>query len=435
MGKRRTWTKSDAEYIRDKILPKCRTVQEAHHQAVKKFKRKLSPTFLRALFREHIGSPPAAFLAKDLQIPVAPDLPPDRNPVILKRKIRSLEKQIKGYREQHGAMALIKSTLRGAADYREDAPSWTYKAPKRGKIFHGVPTLFLSDWHYGERVFAAQVNYANKFDVDIANARARRTFERAIYLLEGVFSNASYPGIVVPLGGDMVSGNIHEELRETNDVPIFDAVMGCADQLTAGIRLLKDRFKRVFVPCVVGNHGRLDRKPRAKYGPHDNFEYMLYHIIASRFDHDKDVTVCVSDAFTFHYRVFSTRYLLTHGDAFKGGSGITGPLLPWTLGDHRLRKQMQTLSPWTKSPTEYDVLIFGHWHRYFPGRQFVVNGSLKGFDEYSKKMGFTFEPPQQALWLTSPEYGMSFNAPVFAEDLKLAKKDGGGDWVSIPDVA
>lgn len=37
--------------------------------------------------------------------------------------------------------------------------------------------------------------------------------------------NPDYPGIVVALAGDMVSGDIHQELKETNEVPTIASVV------------------------------------------------------------------------------------------------------------------------------------------------------------------------------------------------------------------
>jgi hypothetical protein len=48
----------------------------------------------------------------------------------------------------------------------------------------------------------------------------------------------------------------------------------------------------------------------------------------------------------------------------------------------------------------------------------VVNGSMKGFDEYALLMGFGFEQPQQALAIVTPEKNITIQAPVFCADRK-----------------
>jgi hypothetical protein len=61
-------------------------------------------------------------------------------------------------------------------------------------------------------------------------------------------------------------------------------------------------------------------------------------------------------------------------------------------------------------------MILGHWHQLVFGPKFIVNGSLKGLDEYAFIGNFGFEPPQQACWLMTPEHGRTFVAPILPQD-------------------
>lgn len=428
----RFWTRERLEVMRDEILPACHTLDEAMSAARKRWNRPLTKRPMQGQFLVAFGATPGTCLKRRVAPPEPEPQAPQDSPVFLRRRIAQLERELRAARDSSQLAAAVKSMVRGAVDTPRDPPRWTVEGKKGSGIYHGVPSLFLSDVHHGETVYADQVNGANAFDATVSRERLERVFGKAVWFCDDVFAASDYPGICVPLGGDMLSGNIHEELRETNAMPIFDALLDLANCLIAGIDMLKSRFGKVFAPCVVGNHGRLDRKPRAKHGPADNYEYILYHIVARHYDRDDAVTVLVSDGFTQHYRLHNTRYMLTHGDSFRGGSGISGPILPWTLGDHRLRKQMSTMSAWTHRPTEYDVLLFGHWHQYFPSTNFVANGSVKGFDEYAKKSGFAFQPPMQAFWLTHPKWGATFHGALHCSDAPEPESAG---WVSIPATA
>jgi hypothetical protein len=88
-------------------------------------------------------------------------------------------------------------------------PSWLLR-PRDSNASPGVPTLFLSDLHWGEVVKASQINGVNTYNVKIATARLRAAVEVAVYLLRKLSPKMDYDGIVCPLGGDMISGNIHE---------------------------------------------------------------------------------------------------------------------------------------------------------------------------------------------------------------------------------
>jgi hypothetical protein len=48
----------------------------------------------------------------------------------------------------------------------------------------------------------------------------------------------------------------------------------------------------------------------------------------------------------------------------------------------------------------------------------IVNGSMKGVDEYAFINNFSFEQPQQALAIVDPEKGITIQAPVFCQDRK-----------------
>jgi len=69
----------------------------------------------------------------------------------------------------------------------------------------------------------------------------------------------------------------------------------------------------------------------------------------------------------------------------------------------------------------------GHYHQYISLKGCIVNGSTKGYDEYAYSNRFTSERPQQALWFTHPEYGVTFQVPVVVDE-PIKKKSK--DWVS-----
>jgi len=336
-------------------------------------------------------------------------------------KINRLQQQNNELRQEAADTAKIRRFIHRLGSKQESVPAWLRGAPKHKK--RGTPTLFLSDLHWGERVYANQVNGVNRYDLGIARERLQRITETAMSLLLDELARPDYPGIICALGGDIVSGNIHEELRESNDAPVLEQCADAEKHLGQVIATLADEFGRVFVPCVVGNHGRLDRKPRAKNGVKDNLEWIIYEFLRKRFEDDNRVTVIVPTAFDCLYAVHGHRYLMTHGDQFKGGTGITGPLLPWKRGDQKKRQAYGAVDQ------SYDTLIMGHWHQaaMLPGT-IIVNGSLKGWDEYSFRMGFEFQPPQQTLWITDPKHGIWYWQPVDAEDQPNAEKR---EWITV----
>ena len=285
------------------------------------------------------------------------------------------------------------------------------KLPAKGH--RAIPSLVVGDVHRGEHVDPAQVDGVNAYSVAIADQRVRRAFEGAVTICRDYLKGVEYDGTILLLPGDMVSGDIRQG-RETNEQTVAESVMGLVEPLEAGINLLAQEFGRVHVVGVPGNHARNTQKPVAKNRAADNFDTLAYRIIERDYRRHKKVTVQVSDAADAAVTVYGTRYLLTHGDQFHGGSGISGALAPLLLGAHRKTRRASA------SGHPYDVMVMGHFHQaiFYPSKGIIVSGCVIGYNEYAYTMNFEPEPPQAALWLTSPERGITVSAPVFVADRK-----------------
>lgn len=285
-------------------------------------------------------------------------------------------------------------------------PSWATTVQKNKGGSPGVPTLFLSDLHWGEVVSPAQINGVNAYNVDVAKQRLHDTAETTVRLLRILSPTLDYPGIVIPLGGDMISGNIHDELAATNEFNTMPTILDLYGELCGLLSYMADTFGAVFVPCVSGNHGRDTKKMWNKDRHATSFDWLLYCLLAKHFEGDNRLTFLVPDAPDARYRVYGHRYHLVHGDAYRGGDGLIGSLGPITRGDHKTRSRNNQID------LGYDTMLLGHFHQYMHLTRFIVNGSLKGYDEYAYNNSFGFEVPQQALWVTHPTHGITYRMPV-----------------------
>ena len=335
-------------------------------------------------------------------------------------KIRQLESMLNGQEEEKLTSDYIKKVILKMSTAKTSTPNWLVK-PVKGKTVAGIPTLFASDWHWGEVVDPNQINCVNEYNVAIGQDRARVMIEKTIDLLKNHVAHSNYEGIVFVLGGDMVSGDIHEELMATNSMEIMPTVLDLFGVLCWCIQTLADEFGNVFIPCVSGNHGRNTHKIRAKGRNFTSFDWLLYQFLSKRFEGDKRVQFHIPDGPDAYYSIYGHKYLLTHGDQFRGGDGVIGALGPIIRGDHRKRSRNAQID------MEYDTMLLGHWHQLIQLERLIVNGSLKGYDEYAYSNNFGFEPPRQALWLTHPEHGLTFSMPVYVE---RKKKKLNTEWIS-----
>lgn len=302
-----------------------------------------------------------------------------------------------------------------------DLPKWVF-APKSATA-PGVPKVMLSDLHWGEMVRPEQIGGVNAYNLSIARKRLRTVIETTIALCKILCPTMSYPGIVVPLGGDMVSGNIHDELVASNELNTMPTLLDLYGNLVPAIRLLADTFGNVFLPCVSGNHDRDTKKTWSKDRNHTSFGWLLYQFLAAAFAEDKRITFYIPDGADALYRIYNTRYLLTHGDQFRGGDGIIGPLGPVTRGEQKKNTRNAAVGQ------DYDVMEFGHFHKRMLTARLRGNGSIKGYDEFAADNNFGFEPASQNFWMTHPDHGITFDSPVYCDAAR--KIDRKVDWVSI----
>lgn len=141
------------------------------------------------------------------------------------------------------------------------------------------------------------------------------------------------------------------------------------------------------------------------------------------FQDDDRIVIRPSDSLDDTFQVFNTKFLITHGDQFKGGGGIQGALSPWMIGDYRKRKREASIGK------TYDYMIMGHWHQLTMLPSIIVNGALKGFDEYAYRSNFPAEEPQQALFIVGQRKGICFWLPVKLGD---DNPDKTSPWVCGP---
>jgi hypothetical protein len=341
----------------------------------------------------------------------------------LHKRIAQLEKDLKAAMREQADVAALKGLI-GTAALRLDElklPAWALKA--QNPLSPGVPTLQLSDFHWGERVYRSQVGGVNEYTVAIARERLRYCVETAIHLCRILDREMRYPGIVVPLGGDMVSGAIHEELRASNEIPTMPTVLDLVDNLVPAIKTLADAFGAVLLPCVSGNHGRDTMKVYAKDRNRTSFDWLLYQFLARALQHDKRITFYIPEGSDAPYRIYRHKYCLSHGDQFRGGDGVIGALGPILRGDHKKRSRNAQVG------MEYDTLVIGHWHQRVMLNRVIVNSCLKGYDEYAAQGNFPFEIPSQNLWITNPRYGITYSMPVYVDPDQKVKPC---EWASVP---
>lgn len=372
------------------------------------------------------GAPDGVMVANVAEkVAGAADIPlATRDRLKLEDRIRSLESELKAIHREDLSIETVRREIMGLAQAPVDPPKWVIDthAPASGP---GTPILLVSDVHWNEVVRREEVNGINAYNPELQVSRLRRAAERTIDLCFNHVAKPKYPGIVVVLGGDIVSGDIHDELVETNAAESIPTALDAASNLIAFLRSLADKFSRVFVVTAYGNHGRQHRSYRFKRHAYQSYDWLTYQIIARHFQDTADdrVRFMIPDGPDALISVAGRRYLVTHGDnlGVRGGDGIIGALGPIRRGAVKVSAQYGSLG------LHYDTIVMGHWHQLIMLDDIVVNGSAIGYNEYARNGRFTPEVPRFALWGSHPRQGISYRYTVNLDDPRAAIATG--EWV------
>ena len=360
----------------------------------------------------------------------------DRRIVALQDEVQRLTQALREAHRQTAAEEAIERIVGGMAQTPPNPPDWLTREARgaerdRGRAETGkpktpeVPVAILADVHFGERVSLSETNGINRYDGEIASRRLRRVVNGIVDIARN-HGPGVYPGIVLNLGGDFVSGAIHPELEKTDEEEVIPSALAVLDLLDWAVATLAAEFGRVYVPCVSGNHGRTTKRPEAKRYVYKNFDWLIYRLLAHRHGNNPRIHFDIPDANEVLYRVFGQRYLLMHGDMLgvKGGDGIIGALGPIARGETKVGKQAAAIG------RDYDVLLLGHWHQPIWLPRVIVANALKGFDEYAHR--FLRAPPSQPsqpLWFVHPRRGITSRWDVTAEEPRSVSAE---PWVSFP---
>jgi predicted phosphodiesterase len=330
----------------------------------------------------------------------------------LKSKNQVLESRVKDLQDEVVRLKSVFSVYEKAS--RERLKVIPFALPSKSQSSNRVIAFsMLSDTHFDERVSPQEVMNLNCYNREIALLRLQMFHDNLIKLIKDYIAGVKYDGLILALGGDMLSGNIHQELRETNEDTILNSIIFWSSQVSSMIKSLSNKLKiPISVPCVVGNHGRGTEKPKYKNYVFENFDYLLYYLIKKDLMSVKNVTVSISDSTDMLLQIYDTNVLLTHGDQFKGGSGISGLLSPLMIGSYRKVKRMQ------EAGMPFDYLAIGHFHEMNIFKHVLVNGSLKGLDEYAFRHNTPYEEPRQLFAIFDPKHKLTITAPIFCRNPK-----------------
>jgi hypothetical protein len=200
--------------------------------------------------------------------------------------------------------------------------------------------------------------------------------------------------------GDQLSGDIHDELVETNEIPLAEATVQFGLDGAEFVESFVPYFEKVSVAGIVGNHPRARRKPPAKR-QFDNADWTALKIMEQALRRCPAVDFEVPKAPKWPVEVCNRRILLMHGHGIRS----TMPGVPW---GGVMRRVGSLQNEYAAAGMPIDHFVLGHFHQsnVVQAGRIVMNGSVKGIDEYSLQAFGGGSPPQQILLTFHPRRGL-----------------------------
>lgn len=321
----------------------------------------------------------------------------------LRARTRSLEAAVKTYRDKDRVEDRLVREIMGFIEASPYKPQLR-PAPKYipGKGTEHEMLALVSDAHYPE-VVDPRAAFGVNYDGDVCMRRLEYLRNKVIRYRD--LRATSYPTrkLTVAVNGDMLSGNIHEELEVTNELPIGEALVKMAYALLDMGLAFRSSFPSVEFVVMPGNHPRLTKKPRMK-DKWNNWEWVLGQFLAGLAG-DK-FTVTVPKDLVYVHPIFDQKIGITHGDGVKSASFAGIPF----YGLKQRRDALQGLLKTLGMP-QLDMLCYGHFHQLLfeegAGCGMVINGSIKGGDEYIMSSRYSVQQPVQALLTFHARHGMT----------------------------
>lgn len=269
----------------------------------------------------------------------------------------------------------------------------------------------ISDVHIEEPVVKSVVNNLNEYNITISAERVTRYFKRLLYMINQSRKAGYYiDTLVLGLLGDFITGYIHEELEEANELTPPEATLLVQELLVKGIKFLSEngKLKRIIIPCVPGNHGRTTTRKRYTTGYKNSYEWLMYNNIKKIFDYygrHENVEFVIAESEFVYLDLFGKINKFSHGDHFNYQGGIGGlevPLKKWILRENAVIKT--------------DMSWIAHWHQYISLNKVRVNGSVIGYNSFARAFGFEPEPPKMQFQLLDKKRGYTLNNPIILTD-------------------
>lgn len=256
--------------------------------------------------------------------------------------------------------------------------NWTGDSTFR-KDEKGTAVLHISDWHIGAH---ENVDGFNEFNYEIACNRVKTLANKYIGWTKMHRAMYQIDELVIIATGDMISGDIHEELLRTNEFSVPEQCVKAATLVAKLTSSLAPLFGKVRVEYIVAdNHSRTTKKIQFGDGK-NSYNYIVGYISKLLLAGTENVEFNLYPEIQKVIRVEGLRYLITHGNCVRGGfAGIPFYSMQRKVGaEAAVRMNMG-------DSYHFDKIVMGHYHVPLRSTQYEMTGCLSSTTAFDQSAG------------------------------------------------
>lgn len=235
----------------------------------------------------------------------------------------------------------------------------------------------LNDLHCGYKIDSI----FGKYDEIVLKQR----LEKYLSEIEKIQKQHHCEKAIVMGGGDLISGNIHAEIKRNNNLNIIEQIITVSEYITNFLVKLSSFFEKVSFLSVSGNHSRIEKyKDSIKEERLDDIVEWYLKARLSNFNIQFDDYIN-ADATIKIFDVYNKSYILVHGEFDNNDNGLI-------------------LQKFANKPIT--AIFSGHYHHNEIVTKneikFIMSGSFIGTDNFTIQKRI-FSRPEQLITIVNKD--------------------------------
>jgi len=263
--------------------------------------------------------------------------------------------------------------------------------------------LLFSDAQIGERTQKKETGYVD-YNVDIFKKEVERLYTSILNILERHRKDCPIEKLNILMLGDVIegTGNIFRGQGSRIETDVVEQVLTYGIPIiTNFIRSMARYFKEIYVPCIVGNHGRIRNKGEDL--AYVNWDYVCYQFIKQVLSDIPNVKIEADKCWWKIVDIQKWKFYLEHGDAVQRYMRM-----PWY---GMQRSDGETLMMMQSMKKTYHYYIMGHHHEPFewdrPVGERICNGTFARGNAFAMRYLKSTVRPTQKFFFVHPEIGIT----------------------------